>query len=52
MIQIEKDLKAFGDDSVRLYALDVGDKANAAGVVFVSRVVQAMIRRHFLFQYG
>ena len=42
MRQVDQDLNALQDDVVRLLALDVGDKADAAGVVLVARVVQSL----------
>jgi len=39
MIKIAKNQQALTDDLMGFAALDVGDKTNAAGVVFVSRVV-------------
>jgi len=40
--QIQQDLYALEDDVVALVALDAGYKANAAGVVLMARVVQAL----------
>ena len=42
MRQVDQDLNALDDDVVRFLALDVGDKANAAGIVLVARVVEAL----------
>ena len=41
VVEVLEDLQALLDDGVGLVALDVGDEADAAGVVFVGRVVQA-----------
>ena len=43
MCQVDENLQALGDDVVGLYALDVDHEANAAGVVFVSRVVETLL---------
>ncbi len=45
MRQIDQDLDALQDDIVRLAALDVRDKADAASVVLVLRAVQSLSRR-------
>ena len=42
MGQVEQNLYALHDDVVRFLALDVGDKANAAGIVLVARVVETL----------
>ena len=42
MVEVLEDLQALLDDAVRLAALDVGDEADAAGVVLVGRAVQAV----------
>ena len=34
MVQAFQDLQALGDDAVRFVALDMGNEANAAGIVF------------------
>jgi hypothetical protein len=39
MLQIAQDAEAAGDDRVAFFVFDVRDKADAAGVMFVSRVV-------------
>jgi hypothetical protein len=41
MVQVQQDLQTLLDDVVALRPLDVGDEADAAGVVLVGRVVQA-----------
>ena len=41
MVEVLEDLQPLLDDAVRLLALDVGDEADAAGIVLVARVVQA-----------
>ena len=40
--QVDQNLDALDDDVVRLLALDVGDEADAAGIVLLARVVQAL----------
>ena len=45
MRQIDQNLDAFEHDVVRLPALDVGDKPDAASVVLVLGPVQALSRR-------
>ena len=45
MRQIDQNLDALQDDIVRLPALDIGDKADAAGVVLVLRAVKSLSRR-------
>jgi hypothetical protein len=40
MVEVLQDQQALLDDRVRFAALDVGDEANAAGVVFVLGRVQ------------
>ena len=49
MVEIDQELQALADDLVGLCALDVGDKADAAGVMLVARVVETLFRRqtHF-----
>ena len=42
MIKITKDEQPLTDDLVGFAAFNMGDKANAAGVVFVSGVVEAL----------
>ena len=42
--EIFEDLQTLLDDVVRLLAFDVDDKADAAGVFLVSRVVEALLR--------
>jgi hypothetical protein len=46
MVKVDEDLQTLAHDGVAFSPLDMGDKANAAGVVFVVRVVQALGRRH------
>ena len=43
MGQVGEDLQAFGDDVVRAFALDVDDEADAARVVLVSGIVEALL---------
>ena len=45
MRQVDQDLNALDDDVVRFLALDVGDEADSAGIVFVARVVKTLRRR-------
>ena len=45
MIEIHQDLQALLDEIMRLLALDVGDEADAAGVLFKLRIIQALLRR-------
>jgi hypothetical protein len=45
MGQIDKDLDALEDDIVRLFAFDIGHKADAAGIVLVLRPVKTLGRR-------
>ena len=45
MIQIDEKLQALADDLMGLGALDVGDKADAARVMLVARVVKTLFRR-------
>ena len=42
--QVDQNLDALEDDVVRLLALDIGNEADAAGIVLVARVVQALRR--------
>ncbi len=44
MQQVHEQLQCLTDDAVGLLALDVNDKANAAGVVLVPRIVQPLGR--------
>ena len=41
VLQVEQDVDAVLDDAVGLAALDVGDEADAAGILFMGRVEQA-----------
>ena len=45
VVEVDQDLQALGDDVVGLRALDVGDEADAAGVVLMPRVIQTLFRR-------
>jgi hypothetical protein len=45
MVEIDQELQAQPDDLVRLRALDIGDKADAAGVMLVAGVVKTLFRR-------
>jgi hypothetical protein len=42
MIEILQNLKGIGDDGVRFLPLHVTDKADAAGVMLVSRIVETL----------
>ena len=42
MRQVDQDLQARADDLVALLAVHVDDEADAAGVVLVGRIVQAL----------
>ena len=44
MVEIEQDLQAHCDDFVRLGVVHIGDEADAAGVMLVARVIQALGR--------
>ena len=46
MFEIAQDRDRVLDDLVRLAALDVGDEADAAGILFVARIEQAVRGRH------
>jgi hypothetical protein len=41
MVEVEEDLQSAADDIVRLSALDVRDKTDAARVVLVAWIVEA-----------
>ncbi len=43
VVEVFEDLQALLDDGVALLALDVGDEADAAGVVLVGAGIQAML---------
>ena len=45
MVEIDQKLQAQPDDLMGLGALDVGDKANAASVMLVARVIKTLFRR-------
>ena len=45
MIQIDQKLQALADDGMGFDALDIGHKADAARVMLVARIVQALFRR-------
>ena len=47
MPQVVQHLQRFGDDGVGLFALDVGDHADAAGVVFLLRGVEPGLSQLF-----
>ena len=42
VLEVGEDLERVGDDLMRLAALEVGDEADAAGIVLVRRVVKAL----------
>jgi hypothetical protein len=44
MAQVFKDLKPLLNDSVRFLACDIDDKPDPAGVFFLFRVVEALLR--------
>ena len=46
--QVDQDLDALEDDVVRFAPFDVGDEADAAGVVLMLRIVEALRRRQAL----
>ena len=43
--QVDQDLDALADDVVGLLAIDAGDKADAAGVVLMLRIVKSLRSR-------
>jgi hypothetical protein len=43
VVEILEDLEALADDFMTPGALDVGDEAHATGIVFIGRVVQALL---------
>ena len=45
MVEIDQKLQAQPDDLMGLGALDVGDKADAASVMLVARVIKTLFRR-------
>ncbi|MGY4598834.1 hypothetical protein ACVWXL_006580 [Bradyrhizobium sp. GM22.5] len=45
VLEVTEDAERVRDDLVRLLALDVGDEADAAGIFFQARIVQAYGRR-------
>ena len=45
MFEVHRMLSRVGDDLMRLLALDVGDEADAAGILFQAEVVQTLGRR-------
>ena len=45
MVEVLQDLEALGDDRVRLAVLHVGDEADAAGILLVGGIVEALRRR-------
>ena len=46
MVEVEQDLQAHADDVVRLRVVHVGDEADAAGIVLVGGIIQALRLRH------
>ena len=44
MQQVDQDLERLADDRMRRPALDVGDEADAAGIMFVAWVVETLGR--------
>ena len=51
MVEVLEDLQTLQDDAVRLVALDVGDEADAAGIVFLTRAVETVGSRHVAFRW-
>jgi len=45
MGEVFEDEQAVADDLVRLLALHMGDEADAAGIVLVARIVEALLLR-------
>ncbi len=45
MVEVLQDLEALLDDGVGLAVVHVGDEADAAGILLVARVVEALARR-------
>jgi hypothetical protein len=45
VVEIDEDLQALGDDRVRPAVRHVGDEADAAGIMLVARIVEALCRR-------
>ncbi len=46
VLEVAEDLQRVGDDLVRLAALDVGDEADAAGILVEPRIVEPLRVRH------
>src|SRR5579872_1068937 len=42
MVQVDEDLEAFEQNVMRLAVLEVGDKADAAGIMFVTRIIKSL----------
>jgi hypothetical protein len=49
MVEIDEELKPLSNDVMRPMALDVGDKADTAGIMLVLRVVKPLPRKSWLF---
>ncbi len=49
MLEIAQDAQRVGDDLMRLLTLDVGDEADAAGILLQRRIVQAFGRRDAMY---
>ena len=47
VVEVDQDFQALADQVVRLSALDIDDEADAAGVMLVAWVVEALFRNHF-----
>ena len=45
VLQVNEDLQRIADDVVRLAVLEIDDEADAAGIVLVARIVQALLVR-------
>ena len=50
MRQVDEDLNALLDDVVAFVAADVGDEADAAGIVLMRRIVKPLRRRETVFR--
>jgi hypothetical protein len=42
MGEVDENLQALADDLVALFAADVRDKAHAAGIVLIARMIEAL----------
>ncbi len=48
MFEIDQEVERVADDRMRSLALEVGDEADAAGVVLVSRSIKPLVTRRLL----